>query len=208
MKLSKQPLATIIFISSIVAIIIPFIIYFTSFKGGPSNSSQEWANFSTFWVSFISLANTIAILYLTYYFQKYESDRNSILERPIISISQKEDRTSYKISNVGKGSALNIKAYCSIKADYDNNFFTEKRICYSLTSNESFDRSWLNGHLIIIEYTDIFNNKFYSMMENDTLHVFDHNYNLLVESTQSRTINIAAKFKEYMKWDISHPTWP
>ena len=195
----------IIAITFVIAIIIPFSLYFSFFNGKLSSKTIEWSNFATFWSAFISIGNIAAVIYLARYFQKYELERNIIIERPIISIHLKQN--SYEIANVGKGAALNIIIYCAGGSDYSINKFTEKRTCYSLKVHDAFTKEWLNGELIIVEYNDIFNEKYYSMMRNDVLNIFDKDYKSLLESDNLNK-NVTADFRKYMTWDKSNPTWP
>jgi hypothetical protein len=205
---NKQTVRFIILLIIVVSIAIPLIFYFISFHGRLSNQAADWGYFSTFWIAFITLANTIAIITLTYYFQSAEATRATILDRPVVSISRNSGGTGYILSNIGKGAALNILCYCSSSPDFEQNKFTQKRICYSLKNGDSFAKDWLNGSLIIVEYTDIFNLTYFSMMQNDRFYIFNKNHEPLFQSNEKEIRKYTQFFKQYMQWDTSKPTWP
>jgi len=205
---NKLTVRLIILLILIVSIAVPFTFYFVSFHGSLSHQVADWGYFSTFWIAFITLANTVAIVTLTYYFQSAESTRATILDRPIISISRNHAGTGYVLANIGKGAALNILCYCSSSNDFEQKKFTQKRICYSLKNGDSFEKDWLNGSLIIVEYSDIFNQIYFSMMQRDRFYIFNKNHEPLLRSNEKEIRKYTQFFKQYIQWDTSGPTWP
>lgn len=174
------------------------IIYQIDQKVGPG--------FGDFWGVFVSLGNAIVLIFLTYVFQEYQSrqqaendKRDQILDRPVIAL--KWVGKHYDIVNVGKGAALNIRAFTANKDDLANDRFTSKYYCYSLQKEGVFSAPWLSGMMILIEYTDIFNSLYYTMMEGNNLYVFDERYEALLRSTQTDLGIVTNNFKKYIKFD-------
>lgn len=111
------------------------------------------------------------------------------INRPILVFKMlPEDKDSYKIVNLGKGSALNIVvAYKTkpkgeiIDTDWEGEDRDckgkEKKIvnCYSLGEAEPLLLCWKKGgHRWIARYENIFGKKYYTICEEDTLIIIDH----------------------------------
>jgi hypothetical protein len=191
---------------AVIALLLPLGIYFYHFHGRYSTHSTDWANFSTFGLAFIGISNAFAIIALTWYFQKHQRTRDEVLQRPIITIQQNADGNRYVLKNIGNGVALNVYTYISNKDDYSHAKFTENRITYSLGRNDDFTRSWLNGELIIIEYMDIFNNRYYSLMKCDRLYLFAGDFSVIFNPDNEQ--GMPDKIKAYMTWEMPVRTWP
>jgi hypothetical protein len=187
--------------------LLPLGLYFSKFSDHLSGNDQHWSNFGGFWAPFVAISNSLAIIIITISFQRAESERNATLERPYLAIMRTKSADGYQLVNIGKGAALSVNTLAASQDSVEKKAFLQNRICYSLRSGDDFTRPWLNGSVIIAEYTDIFNKKYYSLMQNDQLHLFDGNYKAL--STATTTSDVTASFQSYMKaFNRPDRTWP
>ena len=175
MQYSKNN-TTIVILLSISFITIPLLIYIFYFSGSPiSKKSNDWADFSTYLATFVSLANLIVFVYFTRLVYLYSLNRDKILddfERPVISFSKISELDRYTIENVGKGSALNIE----VKSHFDksNSIWAQKRITYSFQSGMSKTMNWTTEcNALCATYQDIFGHEYASYFEKDKLIFID-----------------------------------
>jgi hypothetical protein len=190
-----------------IGCLLPLGLYWSTFSGKLSHESKEWSNFGGYWAPFIAISNTLAIIFITAYFQKMEWAKNVILERPFIAIQRTKNADGYQLVNVGRGPAIQIITLVASSESFSRQAFNQNHICYSLRSGEDFSKPWLNGALIIVSYDDIFSNRYYSMMQRDRLHLFDDRYRALSKGvTDSAT---KENLKMYMeKFKRPERTWP
>jgi hypothetical protein len=190
----------------VVSILFPLLFYFKYFHHGISDRADSWSAFAAFWGTFISLGNAAFLIFLTYIFQSQERQRNKISDRPVIGLSWNGWR--YDMINVGKGSALNIITYTASATDMKAGKFTNQFHCYSFQPNGVFKDTWLSGVVILIQYNDIFNATYYSMMQGNQLYVFDERGEFLVKSVQDNSDEVLTNFKRYLKFDRIEPSMP
>jgi hypothetical protein len=194
----------------IVAVAMVFVLAFWIFTriNDDDWDRQVLANFGSFWSPIVAFANMIIVLSLTLYLRRVERNRSETLERPVVTILMKEDKSGYLLKNIGKGAALNVYCYCISKESIRTKSFAQKRICYSIASGGDFHKVWLNGEVILVEYYDIFNKQYFCMMQGDRFCLFDENLQPLLRPGSVDIGEYAASFREYMQWDRSAPTWP
>ena len=190
----------------IAVLIVPFLI-FQTFNDDDWNR-QVLANFGSFWSPTVAFGNMIVVLSLTLYLRRVERTRSETLERPVVSIRLKDDGSQYLLKNIGKGAAMDIYCYCISRQSLEEKRFAQKRICYSLESGGQFGRPWLNSEVILVEYGDIFNKKYYCMMQDDRFSEFDEKLNPLFKPGAAEVDKYINQFRVYIKWDRSGPTWP
>lgn len=204
---SRWPWSTL---GLIVAVVMVFVLAFGIFTrvNGDDWDRQVLANFGSFWSPIVAFANMIVVLSLTLYLRRLERNRTETLERPVVTIVRKEDKSGYLLKNIGKGAALNVYCYCISKESIQTRSFAQKRICYSMASGADFNKDWMNGEVILVEYFDIFNKQYFCMMQGDRFCLFDENLQPLVRPGSVDIREYASRFHEYMQWDRSGPTWP
>jgi hypothetical protein len=195
-----------IIIILVVVVFIPLIFYWGYFGIQFSNASfSSWKDFSGFFSLYISFAGvivsgllTIEVMKLT----KSENQKKLIAERPIITfrkISYGDKGSSddyYKIENVGRGAALNIRLYKRATNQVDKNFQNPIQL-YSLGINGDIDRPEHTklSNLLAVIYEDVSRDPHLSLMYGDT-HVF---YSPLSDLKRHED-----KLEPEYKWVVDH----
>lgn len=130
--------------------------------------TSDWSNFATYFSAFISLANLMVFIYfsiLVFDYNKKKDKQIEALDKPILAFV-KYDSDKYKVTNIGRGPALNLRVKV-IKNKIESSF---GYICYSLKVNEDLELPNSNDTVkLFAEYMDVMGNKFLSHMNNDTM---------------------------------------
>lgn len=188
-------IAIIVIIAAIYIILVPVIFYSVYFaKSGFSSNISDWANFSTYWSAFISLANLILFGTLTYFIHSFERSRHAeemkrqednkkreqILDRPVLVFSKQRNENYYDIKNVGKGVAMEPVVKSKYTIDSEEHIdgvnvrsWETQYIIYPLMAGFelSLEKAGKTPSLCAV-YKDIFGKKYFTMIENDSNKVF------------------------------------
>lgn len=163
----EKSIQGIIFLLVVLICVIPIGCYFSVFNE-KSLSTSDWSNFATFFSAFISLANLAVFIYfsnLVFEYNKKKDKQIEELDKPIL-VFIKNRKDSYKISNIGRGPALNV----SVKVIKDEPTSSLGYMCYSINVNQEIELPKSDNTLILVaNYTDIMGNDFFSSMKNDVM---------------------------------------
>lgn len=174
--MSNQKLIKVIGLFSITCIVLPLLFYIYFFRDQPiSSNSADWNQFSGFLSAFISLANLIIIVALTYILneqnQEREDDRQRQEEarsRPLL-IFKEVSKDKWMVKNIGNGPALNVV----LDVIHQGPGFGTSHQLYSLMSGEeySFPTNYINTISFKCSYNDIFENRFDSTFEDQKMKI-------------------------------------
>lgn len=162
-------LEKLIILFLILLVVIPIIVYRIDFDGDRSYNIQDWAGFSTYLGVFISFANLLVFIVLTYKIHDYNVNRDAI-ERPVIVFSKDSKDDCYRLINVGRGPALNITLW--VNANESSTIWEKGYLMYAATPSEKIKIEAYPVNKMLAVYHDIYNNTFYSFINNDQTRIF------------------------------------
>jgi hypothetical protein len=154
----------------------------------------------------ISIIVTISIAFIVLYYDSRRHKESQTLQRdlnkPIITFKisfikiKNEEKAFYKITNSGKGVALNI--YAAVYSKREDNEWEEIVKCYSLGERDELILCWKSGgDQWIIRYEDIFKNKYCSICIDDSVEFYD----FIDEKSKidKKTIDKCKKLNDYIE---------
>jgi hypothetical protein len=165
-------------------VVITFIICFYPFhfiRGKISYKNEDWVGFSAYLQMIFSFVNIIlfaAIATTTYEYSKTSDVKRMIDDRraqmPVISFSRNKANHFYKIRNLGKGGAFNIRLKTHFLKSKDK--WQHCKIIHNMPSDtitHELDFT-TNCNMLCATYEDLFGHKYITIMENDTLLIIDN----------------------------------
>ena len=160
---NKTLLITLI-ILSVLVIIVPLILYVSTFGKFLSHEKEVWGQFGDFFNMFVSMASLIIISTLTYIIYIYQKEDESNKSIPILIFKVNATKKVWVVQNVGKGVALNILISYSKQLDS----WEKPTKIYSLTENSELELFWFEPSLqCSAMYFDYLGNSFSSICQND-----------------------------------------
>ena len=188
---------------TIVFIIVGPIIYFYNFHGPISVESSKWNDFSSFLNPFIALGNLVIISWLSfqvYHYNKEKDFKDGVFQRTIerptlvfkVEIGVHGEGEYWKVINIGKGAAINLKIGES--SFRNSNWNSPIAQCYSLGNSESHNLEWLkSANILCVVYHDVFENMYVTIMADNELYI---------RAVDDKFINIKVKGHNFSKSDI------
>jgi hypothetical protein len=172
---------------ALLVLLLPTAYYFITFgKNGRSKDQEEWANFASFISAFASISSLLIVYIISRQANKiaersHEENRlyqqeNSILqdanERPILYLNLHfaEGQDHWKISNVGRGPALNVKLHITFSKFMGIEIKAQQLIrCYAIPGSHGNLVVECNRYGIqrfVMVYEDVRRRKYLSIADN------------------------------------------
>lgn len=158
---------SLVLVASILIIVSGLILYFNHFNNSYAGSSNEWADFATFNGYFLSIANLIALGYITIIAHKTTMAFNRLQIRPLLFLTldkpeqiKGQFKDSWFVQNGAKNAALNLIVRYQTERNSDS--FTKWVSCTSLGENQKLELFWIHwADKIEICFSDMTNERFY-----------------------------------------------
>lgn len=160
---------------SILLLSTGLILYFLNFHSSLSSDPSQWAYFSSYLSTFVSLSTLILLGPISYFTYKATVAFNNLQSTPLLDFTVRyksgEDATDdWYLINCSHAVARNI----SVRFSIDGQHFSKWVACYALIGGTEIELPWLKfASRIEVYYTDAFSDSYFLMVYENLASEYD-----------------------------------